>query len=228
MAFDERNKKIARRITSLLNDLGVSYAALGMDESCCGETARRMGHEYVFQVMAEENIQAFSEFEFDRIVTPCPHCYNTLKNEYPKFGGDFKVQHISELLAECLPAQQGVSKNGHKAVYHDPCYLGRINKVFEAPRKVAGSTSLNEVEMALSKENSFCCGGGGGQMWLETSADTRINHLRLEQALESGADTILTACPYCLTMFEDAVGAKGLQEKIRVMDITEAVCLERN
>ena len=228
MAFDERNKKIARKITSLLNELGVDYAALGMDEACCGETARRMGHEYVFQVMAEENIQIFNEFEFDRIVTPCPHCYNTLKNEYKKFGADFEVQHISELLTEQLPAEPAAAKNGHKAVFHDPCYLGRINQVYDAPRQVAGSTSLNSVEMKQSKEDSVCCGGGGGQMWLETSADTRINHLRLEQAVQTGADTILTACPYCLTMFEDAIGAKGLQEQVRVMDITEAITLERN
>lgn len=227
MAFDERNKKIARTITNLLNELEIDYASLGTEESCCGETARRMGHEYVFQVMAEENIQVFNEFQFDRIVTPCPHCYNTFRNEYPKFGGNFKVQHISELLTEKIGSFPPVSKNGHKATYHDPCYLGRLNSVYDPPRELAGSTSLNTIEMTNNKINSFCCGGGGGQMWLETSADTRINHKRLEEAVSTGADTILTSCPYCLTMFEDAIGAKGLQGQIKVLDISEALALER-
>ena len=227
MAFDERNKKIARTITSLLTDLGVDFAALGMDEACCGETARRMGHEYVFQVMAEQNIEIFNEFQFDRIVTPCPHCLNTLKNEYPKFGGEFEVIHLSQFLNEKLGTAQINQKNGTKATFHDPCYLGRYNQTYQAPRDLLEKTSMNLTEMKLARQDSFCCGGGGGQMWLETDADTRINHNRLDQAAATGADTIITACPYCLTMFEDAIGAKGFSEKIQVMDITEAIAAER-
>jgi Fe-S oxidoreductase/nitrate reductase gamma subunit len=227
MAFDERNKKIARTITNLLTDLGVDFAALGMDEGCCGETARRMGHEYVFQVMAEQNIEIFNEFQFDRIVTPCPHCYNTLKNEYPAFGADFEVIHLSQLLNEKLGDTQSAQKNGSKATYHDPCYLGRYNNQFDAPRALINKTSVNVTEMQDAKMESFCCGGGGGQMWLETDADTRINHKRLDQAVETGADTVITACPYCLTMFEDAIGAKGLNEQIQVIDIAEAIANDR-
>ena len=221
MAFDERNKKIARSIAKLLDKQKVDYVTLGMDEGCCGETARRMGHEYLFQVMAEQNIEIFNEIEFERIVTPCPHCYNTLKNEYPEFGGEYKVQHLTELLQEQVKDNPPVAKNGHKATFHDPCYLGRYNQVYDSPRELINSTSANFEEMPLHQENSFCCGGGGGQMWLETDAETRINHHRLDQAIETGADTIVTACPYCLTMFEDAVGAKGLNNEIRVLDVTE-------
>jgi len=223
MAFDERNKKIARNITELLTNMDIDFAALGEDEVCCGETARRMGHEYVFQVMAEENIQIFDGFQFERIVTPCPHCYNTLKNEYPSFGANFEVMHISELLNEKMSNMTSSTKNGSTATFHDPCYLGRLNQQFDDSRAVLNKSRLNTVEMKNSKMDSFCCGGGGGQMWLETDSETRINHARLEQAVEAGAETVITACPYCLTMFEDAIGAKGFQDKIRVLDITEAI-----
>lgn len=223
MAFDERNKKIARNIVTLLTDLGVDFASLGMEEACCGETARRMGHEYIFQVMAEQNIEIFNEFQFDRLVTPCPHCYNTFKNEYPEFGTDFEVMHLSELLNEKSSNTSVQQKNGSKATFHDPCYLGRYNHQFEAPRAILENTSLNLTEMQNSRMDSFCCGGGGGHMWLETDSDTRINNHRLDQALKTGADTVVTACPYCLTMFEDAIGAKGLNDQVRVIDITEAI-----
>jgi len=227
MAFDERNKKIARSIVNLLEQLEINFATLDLEEACCGETARRMGHEYLFQVMAEQNIEIFNEFKFKRIVTPCPHCYNTFKNEYPRFGGNFQVQHLSELLHENLNQSNHQSVNGHKATYHDPCYLGRYNQVINSPRDLIKSANLSSVEMRHHKENSFCCGGGGGQMWMETNPNTRINHKRLEEAVETGADLIITACPYCLTMFEDAIGAKGLQNQIEVIDITEALMRER-
>nr|NIX56812.1 4Fe-4S dicluster domain-containing protein [candidate division Zixibacteria bacterium] len=227
MAFDERNKKIARTIVNLFEQLGVNFASLDMDEGCCGETARRMGHEYLFQVMAEQNIEIFHEYQFEKIVTPCPHCYNTIKNEYPKFGGDFHIEHLSEFLEDKFKGEPLPVKNGQKATYHDPCYLGRYNQVYQSPRELLKKTTLNSVEMKHKKEDSFCCGGGGGQMWLETDAETRINHHRLEEAVDTDAELILTACPYCLTMFEDAIGAKGLQEKIRVLDISEALVRER-
>jgi Fe-S oxidoreductase/nitrate reductase gamma subunit len=227
MAFDERNKKIARSIVKLLEQLEINFATLDLEEACCGETARRMGHEYLFQVMAEQNIEIFNEFKFKRIVTPCPHCYNTFKNEYPRFGGNFQVQHLSELLHEHLTRLDHQSTNGHKATFHDPCYLGRYNDVFKAPRDLLKSANITTVEMRHHEENSFCCGGGGGQMWMETDPNTRINHKRLEEAVETGADLIVTACPYCLTMFEDAIGAKGYQNQIEVIDLTEALMRER-
>lgn len=227
MSFDERNKKIAQTISDLLTSLDINFAVLGMDEGCCGETARRMGHEYLFQMMAEQNIELFKEYQFERIVTPCPHCYNTLKNEYPHFSSNFNVQHITEFLNEYIRAFPQASKNGHLATFHDPCYLGRYNHVFNAPRDLLDATEANIVEMNNAKSNSFCCGGGGGQMWLETDAETRINYQRLKEAVDTGADLIVTACPYCLTMFEDAIGAKGLQETIRVLDVTEALIEER-
>ncbi len=215
MAFDERNKKIARAMIELLEQNNVDYAVLGFDEMCCGETARRLGHEYVFQVMAEENIEMLNEMKFKRIVTGCPHCFNTLKNEYPQFGGDFEVQHFTQLLYE-LGVQ--LKSNGQKITYQDPCYLGRYNDEYQAPRHVLGD---QQVEMDRNRRDSFCCGGGGGQMWLETDAETRVNKQRLQQALDTGADVVATACPYCLTMFEDAISSGGHAGEIKAMDITE-------
>jgi Fe-S oxidoreductase/nitrate reductase gamma subunit len=225
MAFDERNKKIARSIVELLQRNKVDFAYLGLDEACCGETARRMGHEYVFQVMAEENVAMFSALNFKRIVTPCPHCLNTLINEYPKFGGHYEVIHLTEFL-QSLSMDIGkvsLSENGQspRVVYHDPCYLGRYNDVIDAPRALLDSAEVNRAEMKRNKANSFCCGGGGGHMWLETDAEARVNHRRLEEAVEAKADIVATACPYCLTMLQDAINSKGMGDEIQVMDIAE-------
>ncbi len=220
MAFDERNKKIARAMINLLEQNDVDYAILGFDEMCCGETARRLGHEYVFQVMAEENIQLLNEMKFKRIVTGCPHCFNTIKNEYPQFGGNYEVQHFTQLLNE-LNVQ--LRRNGQKITYHDPCYLGRYNAEYQAPRSVLNG---QQVEMARNRRDSFCCGGGGGQMWLETDAETRVSKVRLQHILDSGADVVATACPYCLTMFEDAIRSGGRAGEIQAMDITELLIAE--
>lgn len=225
MAFDERNSKIAQAIVELLHMNQVDFAYLGLDEACCGETARRMGHEYVFQVMAEENIKMFSQYNFKRIVTPCPHCLNTLKNEYPQFGGNYEVLHLTQFLntlpSDTRKTSKGENDSTPKVVYHDPCYLGRINSIMKDPRNLLDSSKMNRIEMEQNKANSFCCGGGGGHMWLETDAETRINHHRLEDALNTQAEVIATACPYCLTLFEDAIRSKGLSEKIQVFDISE-------
>jgi Fe-S oxidoreductase len=208
----------------LLQKAGVDFAILGLDESCCGETARRMGHEYLFQVFAEQNIQAFNAIKFNRIVTQCPHCFNTLKNEYPQMGGNYPVQHYTEFLAE-LSLPGVVSPNGNgvhgKVAYHDSCYLGRYNHIYDQPRQLLQGAKVDLVEMARRGENSFCCGGGGGQMWLETDAETRINHRRLNDALEAKSDVVATACPYCLLMFDDAIRSKGAGEQIEVLDIAE-------
>lgn len=224
-AFDERNKKVAHSFVRLLQKSGVDFAILGLDEVCCGETARRLGHEYLFQMLAEQNIETLSKIHFNRIVTQCPHCFNTLKNEYLQMGGVFNVQHYTEFLTELsiIHPISTSSEDGLKGrfTYHDSCYLGRYNQIYQPPRRLLKQAKVNAVEMGRRGENSFCCGGGGGQMWLETDPSTRINHRRLEDALNVKADIVATACPYCLLMFDDAIRSKGLGEKIQVMDIAE-------
>jgi Fe-S oxidoreductase/nitrate reductase gamma subunit len=226
-AFDERNKKVARSFARLLNNAGVDFAVLGFDEMCCGETARRMGHEYLFQTFAEQNIETFKKIKFNRIVTQCPHCFNTLKNEYPQMGGNFKVQHYTEFIAEISLPWSEISPNGNgvngAVSYHDSCYLGRYNSIYQQPRQLLNQAGVHMIEMKRREENSFCCGGGGGQMWLETDAETRINHRRLQDALDVKADVVATACPYCLLMFDDAIRSKGLDEEIKVYDIAEVL-----
>ncbi len=223
-AYDDRNKKVTRSFVEILNKLKINYGVLGDAEICCGETSRRMGNEYLFQVAAEENISLLSEYQFNKIVTLCPHGLNTFKNEYPRFGGNFQVLHAAEFLAEIF-RDRNLSLNNNKdygrLTFHDSCYLGRYNNVYTQPRDLLQSANLTPLEMKLTKENSFCCGGGGGGMWLETDADTRINHQRLQHALDIHADTITTACPYCLIMFDDALRSKGLTDQIQVYDLVE-------
>ncbi|PWH19420.1 MAG: iron-sulfur-binding reductase [Anaerolineae bacterium] len=226
-AYDDRNKKVAQSFVHILQKAGVDFATLGMDETCCGETARRMGHEYLFQVFAQQNIETFNKVKFNRIVTQCPHCFNTLKNEYPQFGGNYRVQHYTEFLSELDLPWERISANGksalEKVAYHDSCYLGRYNDIYTQPRQLLKNAQVHTVELARRYENSFCCGGGGGQMWLETDAETRINHRRLEEVLDAKANCVATACPYCLNMFDDAIRSKGLLESIQVMDIAEII-----
>jgi len=220
-AFDERNKKVTRALVKVLQKLDVDFGVLGFDEMCCGETARRMGHEYIFQEFAKQNIETFGKVKFNRLLTSCPHCFNTLKNEYPQMGGDYMVQHYSEYLAEQDLKRLGDKVDNTKLTYHDSCYLGRYNDIYNAPRKLLDERGVNRVEMKRNKEDSFCCGGGGGGMWMETDANTRINHHRLQDALDVNADVVATACPYCLTMMDDAIKSKGLGNEVRVLDITE-------
>jgi Fe-S oxidoreductase len=232
-AFDERNKKVVQSFVRLLKKAEVDFGVLGFDEACCGETARRMGHEYIFQVMAEENIAIFNEIKFQRIVTACPHCFNTLKNEYPQMGGAYEVLHYSELLNDLLSngksasGQMSKSANGQmangKLAYHDSCYLGRYNDIYKAPRVILDNAGTNRVELSRKGENSFCCGGGGGMMWMETDPNTRINNRRLQDALDAKVDTVATACPYCLTMFDDAIRSKAVGEQVQVLDIVEVL-----
>jgi len=226
-AFDDRNKKVTKSFVRLLQKADVDFAILGLDESCCGETARRMGHEYLFQVFAEQNIEIFKSVKFNRIVTQCPHCFNTLKNEYPQMGGDFVVQHYSEYLAELDFPWAAVSPNGDavhgQVAFHDSCYLGRYNQIYKQPRQLLENSKVSTIEMPRNGENSFCCGGGGGQMWMETDAETRINQQRLQDALDVKTDVVATACPYCLLMFDDAIRSKGLSEQVEVMDIAEII-----
>jgi Fe-S oxidoreductase/nitrate reductase gamma subunit len=223
-AYDDRNKQVGKALVKLLKAAGVEFAILGDAESCCGETARRLGNEYIFQVLAEQNIEALKEFRFNRIVTPCAHCYNTLKNEYPQFGGEFTVLHHTELLSEVasrLPTNGGQSVG--PLTFHDSCYLGRYNRILDQPRTLLDRTGAERIEMRRSREKGFCCGGGGGQMWMETDAETRINNVRLGEALDSGADVVATACPYCLLMFDDAIRTRGVGEQIQVLDVAEVL-----
>ena len=224
-AYDDRNKKVSQAFVNLLNKAEVDFGVLGIDEMCCGETARRMGHEYIFQVFAEQNIEIFNTIKFNRIVTQCPHCFNTLKNEYPQMGGEYEILHYSEFLNEIAIKLGVTTSNGaeSKLAYHDSCYLGRYNNIFDSPRDLLDLAISNRIELERHGENSFCCGAGGGGMWVETDPDTRINQNRLQQALDSGADTIATACPYCLIMFEDAVRSRGVGDDIKIVDIAEVL-----
>ncbi len=226
-AFDERNKKVSKAFVRILQKAGVDFGILGFDESCCGETARRMGNEYLFQVFAEQNIEIFKSIKFNRIITQCPHCFNTLKNEYPQMGGKFQVLHYTEFLEMITSSNPGIftKSNGNlvKVAYHDSCYLGRYNNIFTAPRKLLDLVEVNRIELGRYGENSFCCGAGGGGMWVETDPTTRINQRRLQQAIDVKTDVVATACPYCLIMFDDAIRSKGVSEEIRIMDITEVL-----
>jgi Fe-S oxidoreductase/nitrate reductase gamma subunit len=229
-AYDDRNKKVTRAFVKLLQKAKVNFGVLGYDEMCCGETARRMGHEYLFQVFAEQNIELFSSVKFKRIVTQCPHCFNTLKNEYPQMGGNYEVLHYTEFLKELTSAGNLIINNNgsegtgsSRLAYHDSCYLGRYNGIFDAPRDLLDLAKTNRFELGRHEENSFCCGAGGGGMWVETDPNTRINQTRLQQALDTKTEVVATACPYCLIMLEDAIRSKGVGEEIRVMDIAEVL-----
>jgi Fe-S oxidoreductase len=227
-AYDERNKNVARSVIQILNQAGVDYGVLGLDEMCCGETSRRLGHEYLFQMMVEQNLEIFSSINFQRIVTNCPHCFNTLKNEYPQFGGDLKVQHLTEFLSEISFEGSTAETNGKQMTFHDSCYLGRYNQIYDQPRQMLSQAELNWAEMNRANEDSFCCGGGGGQMWMETDANTRINHRRLSDAIDTGAEVVATACPYCLLMFDDAIRSKGMGDQIEVKDLAELLVDQMN
>jgi Fe-S oxidoreductase/nitrate reductase gamma subunit len=223
-AYDDRNKKAARSFVHLLQKANINFGVMGLDETCCGETARRMGNEYLFQVFAQQNLEAMGKIKFKSIVTTCPHCFNTLKNEYPQFGSTYLVQHYTEFLSE-LSLTKGISANGNglkgRLTYHDSCYLGRYNQIYQAPRQLLKDAKLTPIEMPRKGENSFCCGGGGGQTFMETDPNTRINHRRLAEAMKVKADIVATACPYCMLMFDDAIRSKGVGEQIQVMDISE-------
>ncbi len=224
-AFDARNRKAAAAFARLLQKANVEFGILGFDETCCGDMARRLGQEYLFQVFAEQLNETLGKVHFNRIVTPCPHCFNALKNEYSQLGYNFPVQHAAEFLAENqhILGKPGANGNGihERTIYHDFCYLGRYNQVYAEPRELLKLTGLETTEFSRNREGSFCCGGGGGQMWMENDAEKRINHIRLQEALDHQAGVIATACPYCLLMFDDAIRSKGLGEQVQVLDLSE-------
>ncbi|NQT30789.1 MAG: (Fe-S)-binding protein [Deltaproteobacteria bacterium] len=223
-ALEERSTKVAQAVAKLLKLAGVNFGILGAEESCCGEPARRLGNEYLFQMQAAKNIEILKNYGVKRIVTACPHCYNTIKNEYPQFGGNFEVIHHTELFAQLI--KEGKLKlnkvMNEQVTYHDACYLGRYNDIYQQPRQIIKTVpGIKMAEMERNRRRGFCCGGGGGHMWLEEQEGNRINEMRTEQALETKAQTVITACPFCLQMFEDGIKAKAAEEQLKVTDIAE-------
>ncbi|HEX7475765.1 MAG TPA: heterodisulfide reductase-related iron-sulfur binding cluster, partial [Dehalococcoidales bacterium] len=215
-ALEDRSFKVSQAIGKLLKTAGVKFAVLGNEETCCGDPARRLGNEYLYQTLAQKNIETFKRYNVKKIVTGCAHCYNTIKNEYPQFGGNFEVVHHTDFILQLL--QEGrlkVSKGPNvKVTYHDPCYLGRYNNIFESPRRIFEYIpDLSLVEMQRNYERSFCCGAGGGHMWLEEQkVGERINVMRTQQALQTRAGLVATACPYCLQMFQDGIKTAAAEE----------------
>jgi len=225
-SFDDRAKKIARSMIKIFEKAGISYAVLGNEEKCSGDPARRTGNEYLFQMLAEENIKTLKKYKFKKIVTHCPHCYSTIKFEYPQFGGEFEVVHHSEFIEDLIKKGKILLKApvGKKVTFHDPCYLGRHNGIYEQPRNVIKySTGNSPIEMDRTRERSLCCGAGGGRMWMETRRGQRVNEIRAEEALKTGAEVIGTACPFCMRMLVDGLGAKDPDGKMEVKDIAELV-----
>jgi len=248
-SFDERNKKVATAVAKILKAAHINFAILGPEEACTGDPARRIGNEYLWQMMAQQNIETLDGYGFNRssahnghnghasgngtitkhrtLLTACPHCFNTIKNEYPQLGGDYEVVHhttyINSLLAnQTITLPEGFDQR--KLTYHDPCYIGRYNDVYEEPRRVLTVLNSNGVtEMHRNRNKSFCCGGGGGRAWMEETIGTRVNQTRVNEALDTGAEVLAAACPFCITMFDDGIKGVEAEEKMQIEDISEIV-----
>lgn len=228
-SFDQRAQKITRAFATILNKLGINYAILGKEEACTGDPVRRAGNEFMFQMMAYQNIQVLNGYGVQRIVTTCPHCFNILKNEYPELGGKYTVIHHSQYLQELIDAgkikmKENGSFKGRRISYHDSCYLGRANDIYEAPRKVLELLDAELVEMKRCRSNGLCCGAGGAQMFKEEEKGAlRINVERTNEAIETKAGIIAAACPFCNTMLTDGVKSSEKEAEIKVMDIAELI-----
>jgi len=225
-SFDDRAKKITKAFVKILNRANVSFAVLGTEESCTGDPAKRAGNEFLFQMQAMMNIEVMNAYEVKKIVTACPHCFNTIKNEYPELGGKYEVMHhtefIKRLLNEGKLTIEGGQFKGKRITFHDPCYLGRANNVYEAPRELIQKLDAELVEMKRSRANGLCCGAGGAQMFKEPEKGNKdINIERTEEALSTGAGIIASGCPFCLTMMSDGVKNKNKEEEVKVLDIAE-------
>jgi Fe-S oxidoreductase len=219
-SFDDRAKKISRALVKILKHAGISFAILGAEETCTGDSARRMGNEYLFQELARKNIETFNRYGIKKILTQCPHCYNTLKNEYPSFGGTYEVTHHTELIAEVSSKFKVQSSN--TVAYHDSCYLGRYNNMYNQPRVILKAMGITVAEPSNTRDNGLCCGAGGGLMWMEDREGKRMNHIRAEELSKTGAKIIATSCPFCLTMLSDAYQDLGRKD-ITVKDLAEIV-----
>jgi Fe-S oxidoreductase len=223
-SFHDRNREVSRGVVKMIQEAGVAVGILGKEEGCCGDPVRRVGNEYLFRELAHRNIDILNRYRVKKIITYCPHCYHTLKNEYPQFGGQFDVIHYSVYFNELL--QKGRLKIKRplegRVTFHDPCYLGRVNGIYGAPRDILKSIpALESKEMILSREKSFCCGAGGGRMWMHEHLGERINNLRSKDVIRAGVDWVATSCPYCLTMMEDGIKGQEMADRISVLDLSE-------
>jgi len=228
-SFDQRAQRVTKAFAQILDQVQINYAILGKEECCTGDPARRAGNEFLFQMMAYQNIQVLNGYGIKKIVTTCPHCFNTLKNEYPELGGDYEVIHHTTLLQQLInegriKLQGGGSFTGKKIVYHDSCYLGRANGIYEAPREILEWLDADLVEMKRCRSKGLCCGAGGAQMFKEEEkGDTRINTERSQEALATGAGIIAAACPFCNTMLSDGVKLAEKEDQVRVLDVAELI-----
>lgn len=227
-SFDDRAKRITKAFVRLLNQAGVSFAILGQEESCTGDPAKRAGNEFLFQMQAMMNIEVLNAYEVKKIVTACPHCFNTLKNEYPELGGNYEVVHHTTFLKSLLDqgklSIQGGTFKGKKITFHDPCYLGRANSIYEAPRELIQKLEAELVEMKRSRANGLCCGAGGAQMFKDAEAgDKEINIERAQEALSHQPEIIAAGCPFCNTMLTDGVKHEEKEGQVKVMDIAEMI-----
>ena len=223
-AFDDRNIPVTKAVATLLKRANVSYAVLGPKEICTGDSARRTGNEFVFQQLAIQNIENMNNLNVKKVITQCPHCFNTIANEYPQLGGNFEVIHHSQLLTELVQSgkiEVGSADKPYSVTYHDSCYLGRHNDIYTAPREIVGSIGGIEIrEMKRQGTKSFCCGAGGGRMWMEENTGKKVNIERSQEAIDTGADEVAVACPFCYIMMDDGVKELGEGENVRVRDVS--------
>jgi Fe-S oxidoreductase len=256
-SFDQRNKKVATAVAKILLAAGVNFAILGPEEWCTGDPARRIGNEYLWQMMAQQNIETLNSYGFNTVdsknghnghnghvsadssvgngrvakhrtvITACPHCFNTIKNEYPQLGGNYEVLHHTVFIDRLLTEEKITLPEGfdeRKLTYHDPCYIGRYNDVYDEPRRVLTVLNSNGVtEMRRNRNKSFCCGGGGGRAWMEEKIGKRVNQTRVNEALGTGAEVLAAACPFCITMFDDGIKGVEAEERMQIEDISEIV-----
>jgi len=228
-SFDQRAQSITKAFVTILNKVGIKYAILGSEEMCTGDPARRSGNEFMFQMMAYQNIQLLNQYQVKKIVTACPHCFNTLKNEYPALGGNYDVVHHAAFLQSLInegriTLREGGDFKGRKITYHDSCYLGRANGIYEAPRKVLEALDAELVEMRSCRSKGLCCGAGGGQMFKEEEkGQQRINMVRADEAVSTGAGIVAAACPFCNTMMTDGIKIREKEAEMEVLDIAELI-----
>ncbi|WP_306350200.1 (Fe-S)-binding protein [Flavobacterium sp. '19STA2R22 D10 B1'] len=232
-SFDDRAKKITKAFVKILNESKISFAVLGTEESCTGDPAKRAGNEFLFQMQAMTNIEVMNAYEVKKVVTACPHCFNTIKNEYPSLGGNYEVVHHTQFLKSLLDdgrlTIEGGEYKGKKITFHDPCYLGRANNVYEAPRELIQKLDAELVEMKRCRTKGLCCGAGGAQMFKEPEKGNKdINVERTEEALETKPEIIAAGCPFCNTMMTDGVKHQNKEAEVKVMDIAELIASAKN